>query len=66
MSTRFECNHGNIVCVCVAEEESETIAVHGGKMSELFIGLSKKKQAIIFPNSFFFNILKTWQLLREL
>lgn len=42
-------------CVCVAEEESETIAVPGGKMSELFIGLSKKKQAIIAPNSFFFQ-----------
>lgn len=38
--------------------ESETIAVPGGKMSELFIGLSKKKQAVISLNRVFFQCPK--------
>lgn len=55
MSTRFESNHGHM-CVCWGEEY-KTIAVPGGKMSELFIGLSMKKQAIISPNrGFFFQL----------
>lgn len=55
-----------IVCV-LGGLESETIAVPCGKISELFIGLSKMKQAVISLNRvIFFNVLNTWQLLREL
>lgn len=38
-----------ILCV-LGGLESETIAVPCGKISELFIGLSKKKQAVISLN----------------